>query len=101
MPAYAADNTYETYNNYLTMDYVDTVGMTTTVSCEQTADPTPPTSGSTYASQSALRLHFGLGPSATIDQLEIRWPAGPKSTHQNIAADKLLILHEPPASPPR
>ncbi|HUS65157.1 MAG TPA: hypothetical protein VMZ28_11470 [Kofleriaceae bacterium] len=48
--AYAADNTYETYNNYLTMDHVDTVGMTTTVSCEQTADPTPPTSGSTYAS---------------------------------------------------
>ena len=47
---YAADATYETYNNYLTMDYVDTVGMTTTVSCEQTTNPTPPTSGSTYAS---------------------------------------------------
>jgi hypothetical protein len=58
-------------------------------------------SGSTYASQSALRLHFGLGPTTQIQNLEIRWPDGQKTTHQNIAVDKLLTFHEPPMSAPR
>ena len=59
-------------------------------------------SGSTYASQSALRLQFGLGPTTQIEKLDIRWPDGQKTSHQNIAVDKLLTLHESPAtSPPR
>ena len=33
-------------------------------------------SGSTYQSQSALELHFGLGAATVIDSLEIRWPGG-------------------------
>jgi len=55
-------------------------------------------SGSTYASQSALRLHFGLGPTTQIEKLEILWPSGQKSSHQNIAADKFQTLHQPPAT---
>jgi hypothetical protein len=48
--AFAADEAYETYNNYLTMPRAATVGDETTVRCEETSAPTPPTSGSTYAS---------------------------------------------------
>jgi len=32
--------------------------------------------GNGYASQSSLRLHFGLGGATKIDSLEIRWPSG-------------------------
>jgi hypothetical protein len=48
--AYAADKAYETYANYLTMDPVDSIGVSTTISCQQTTTPTPPSEGSTYAS---------------------------------------------------
>src|SRR6267142_1624907 len=68
--------------------------------CSTPALPTQTITGSssTYASQSALRLHFGLGPTTQIEKLEILWPSGQKSTHQNIAADKLQTLHQPPAT---
>ena len=33
-------------------------------------------SGGSFYSQNDLRIHFGLGKSARIDELEIRWPSG-------------------------
>jgi len=33
-------------------------------------------SGSSYLGQSDLRLHVGLGTAASIDRVEVRWPAG-------------------------
>jgi hypothetical protein len=36
-------------------------------------------SGSSYESQNAFDLHFGLGESAAIDVIEVRWPGGAKS----------------------
>jgi hypothetical protein len=32
--------------------------------------------GNGYAGQSSRRLHFGLGPSTTVQSIEIRWPSG-------------------------
>ena len=37
-------------------------------------------SGSSYASQSEMVAHFGLGPEGSITRLEIRWPCG-KTQH--------------------
>ena len=37
-------------------------------------------SGSSYASQSEMVAHFGLGPAESITRLEIRWPCG-KTQH--------------------
>jgi len=34
--------------------------------------------GNGYASQSATRLHFGLGAAGKVDSIEIRWPSGLK-----------------------
>ncbi|MEA2711455.1 MAG: enediyne biosynthesis protein [Phycisphaerales bacterium] len=51
-------------------------------------------SGSTYASQSMLRLHFGLGDAATIDKLEITWPSGAKTARETVRSNQLLTLRE-------
>jgi hypothetical protein len=52
-------------------------------------------SGSTYQSQNALELHFGLGQATTIDSLQIIWPGGEKSCFQGVSADQTLTLRAP------
>jgi len=51
-------------------------------------------SGSTFLSQSDLRLHFGLGTAATVDRLEIEWPGGQIETVSNIKANQFLTITE-------
>jgi hypothetical protein len=55
------------------------------------------TAGEGYASQSMLRLHFGLGEDARIEKAVIQWPSGKSQT---ILAPKVRVLHriEEPAS---
>ena len=50
--------------------------------------------GNGFASQSTLRVHFGLGSSARIDRVEVGWPSGKKQVLQNLAADKIYKLVE-------
>ncbi len=50
-----------------------------------------------YLSQSDLRLHFGLGPHAVVDRIEISWPSGTVQNLRKIAADRLLNITEPEA----
>jgi len=54
-------------------------------------------SGSTYQSQSALELHFGLGAATVVDNLEIRWPDGKKSLAKDVKVDQTVTLMEPSA----
>jgi hypothetical protein len=51
-------------------------------------------SGTSYASQSDLRVHFGLGKASKIDKLEIRWPDGTKETVDNPAIDQFITVTE-------
>ena len=51
--------------------------------------------GSSYLSQNALRVHFGLGTHAQVDRVEIRWPSGIKQVLENVAADQFLTIQEP------
>ena len=51
-------------------------------------------SGGSYASQSDLRVHFGLGQSARADRIEIRWPSGQVDALENVAADRLIYVEE-------
>lgn len=53
-------------------------------------------SGGSYLSQNDLRLHFGLGPAARIDTIEISWPSGLKQTLANQPADRIFAIDEPP-----
>ncbi len=51
-------------------------------------------SGSSYLSQSDMRLHFGLGEHQQIDLIEIRWPSGLKERLEGIQANRMLTLIE-------
>lgn len=51
-------------------------------------------SGGSYLSQNDLRIHFGLGTSDHVDQVEIRWPGGEKEVLQKLAADHFYKVKE-------
>ncbi len=51
-------------------------------------------SGGSYASQSDLRVHFGLGKAARVDRLEVHWPSGQVDVSENVAADQLVYVEE-------
>jgi hypothetical protein len=51
-------------------------------------------SGSSYCSQSMLRLHFGLGGAAVADEVEVRWPSGRLDRWRNLKANQRLTLVE-------
>jgi hypothetical protein len=51
-------------------------------------------SGGSYLSQNDLRVHFGLGPSAKIDSVEIHWPSGAVESIKNLAADRFYSVLE-------
>ena len=48
-----------------------------------------------YASSSAGPIHFGLGPNATADLVEIHWPSGILQTLRDVGADQILAVKEP------
>jgi enediyne biosynthesis protein E4 len=47
-----------------------------------------------YASSSAGPVHFGLGPDARAESIEIRWPSGIVQSFQNIEADRIFKVTE-------
>ena len=51
-------------------------------------------SGGSYLSQSDLRVHFGLGKSGKVDQLEIRWPSGQVDTLKDVSVNELVFVKE-------
>lgn len=50
--------------------------------------------GSSYLSQSDLRVHFGLGEAERVDRLEIRWPGGATEVLDDIEANQILTIVE-------
>jgi enediyne biosynthesis protein E4 len=50
--------------------------------------------GSSYASQSDLRLHFGLGSSASMNSVEVAWPSGKKESFHDLPADFIYTIVE-------
>jgi hypothetical protein len=55
--------------------------------------------GSSYLSQSALELTFGLADNTVVDRLEIRWPSGAVETLETVPALSRLTLVEGRVSP--
>ncbi len=51
-------------------------------------------SGSSYDSNSDMRVHFGLGASAKIDGLEVRWPSGLVERFVNLPVDAIHMVKE-------
>jgi enediyne biosynthesis protein E4 len=51
-------------------------------------------SGSSYDSNSDMRVHFGLGASAKIDGVEVRWPSGLVERFVNLPVDAIHLVKE-------
>jgi hypothetical protein len=50
--------------------------------------------GSSYLSQSDLRVHVGLGSATRIDQIEVRWPAGGTDVARSLPANQIVTIVE-------
>jgi len=60
-------------------------------------------SGSSYISQSDLRVHFGLGAATKINGVQVRWPSGLAERFENLPVDSIHTLKEgsgTPVNPP-
>lgn len=55
-------------------------------------------SGGSYLSQNDLRLHFGLGASAQVDELTVTWPSGRVDHWRSIPANQQIVIQEGVAS---
>ncbi len=53
--------------------------------------------GGGYLSSNDPRVHFGLGPAARVDRLEVRWPDGRVEARTDLGVDTLLTWPEPGA----
>ncbi|MCZ6777350.1 MAG: CRTAC1 family protein [Acidobacteriota bacterium] len=51
--------------------------------------------GSSYLSQSDLRLHFGLNGSSTVDSVHVRWPSGRSQDLGPLEAGRAHLIREP------
>ena len=51
-------------------------------------------SASSYYSSNGLRVHFGLGAAKRADRIEISWPSGTQQVIENVAADRVVSIHE-------
>jgi hypothetical protein len=56
-------------------------------------------SGSSYDSNSDIRIHFGLGPATKIDWVEVCWPSGLNERFAKIKVDAIQTLKEGSGSP--
>ncbi len=50
--------------------------------------------GGSYLSANDPRLHFGLGASVRIEDVEVRWPSGQVDRHDDLEADAVYHLRE-------
>jgi hypothetical protein len=51
-------------------------------------------SGSSYDSNSDMRLHFGLATATKLDSVEVRWPSGLLEQFNNVRPDSMNTLKE-------
>ena len=56
-------------------------------------------SGSSYISNSDMRVHFGLGSAARIDWVQVRWPSGLVERFENLPVDSIHTLKEGSGTP--
>ncbi len=51
-------------------------------------------SGSSYISNSDMRVHFGLGAASKIEWVQVRWPSGLVERFENLPVDSIHALKE-------
>jgi hypothetical protein len=51
-------------------------------------------SGSSYISQSDMRVHFGLGSATKVESVQVRWPSGLVERYDSPSVDAFNTLKE-------
>jgi hypothetical protein len=51
-------------------------------------------SGSSFASQSDFRIHFGLGHAKAVNKLLVRWPSGAREEFSDVASNQFITVKE-------
>ena len=72
----------------------DGIGAQVTVSAGEHTWVQEERSGSSYLSNSDLRLHFGLGAAATVEAIDVMWPSGLRERFAGGTADRFVTLVE-------
>jgi enediyne biosynthesis protein E4 len=100
-PAHVILNETATPNHWLILKLTghksnrDAIGAEVKVVTARGAQYATVTTAGSYLSSSDKRVHFGLGPEATVQKVEIRWPSGVLQNIQGVKADQILSVEEP------
>ena len=87
-------------NNWLIVKCIGTksnrsaIGARVKVVCGERTQIDEVMSGSSYYSQSDLRLHFGLGSAAKVELVEVSWPSGLKESLHDVDANQRVTIRE-------
>ena len=99
-------NHWITFHTVGTKSNRDGIGARITVSAGGRLRVDEVRSGSSYSSNSDMRVHFGLGATDRIDYIQVRWPSGLVERFQDLKPDSIHELKEgagaamPPQSKP-
>ena len=74
----------------------DAIGAEVTIRTAQGVQLQTVTTAGSYLSSSDKRVHFGLGETAVVDEIKIRWPSGIVQLMRQVAADRIVKVDEPP-----
>jgi hypothetical protein len=100
-PVHILRNQTETENQWITFHLVghksnrDAIGAAVKIVTSEGAQYATVTTCSSYLSSGDKRVHFGLGHSTTVQELDVRWPSGMRQTMHDIKANQILRVDEP------
>lgn len=103
-PAHVLLNLTETRNHWITLRLIghksnrDGIGAQVKVVAAHGSQLATVTTSSGYMSASDPRVHFGLGPDAVADRIEIRWPSGIRQVLLQTSGDRQITIDEPAQS---
>jgi hypothetical protein len=72
----------------------DAIGASVRVTAGGRTQARPVLSQTSYYSHDDLRLHFGLGASATADRIEVRWPNGGTTVLDRVTGGRVVTIRE-------
>jgi len=99
-PAWVLLNETQSPNHWITLNLVGTksnrdgIGAQVRISTTAGDQFATVTTSSSYQSSSDKRLHFGLGSSDTVREIEIRWPSGIRQTLKDVKGDRIVAIKE-------
>jgi hypothetical protein len=100
-PAWVLLNETETANHWITLNLVgvksnrDAIGAQVKVTTAAGDQFATVTTSSSYQSSSDKRIHFGLGTSDSIREIDIRWPSGIRQILHDQKPDRIIAITEP------